>query len=65
MPGIINQLGPDNLANLKQIAESYQGDGKADAVDAEGDDGDVPDLDGTDFEEVSDDKQATIHSFIY
>ncbi|CAH0481537.1 unnamed protein product [Peronospora belbahrii] len=23
LPGIINQLGPDNLANLKQIAESY------------------------------------------
>merc|ERR1712222_267939 len=24
LPGIINQLGPDNLANLKKIAESYQ-----------------------------------------
>merc|ERR1719316_571174 len=23
LPGIINQLGPDNLANLKRIAESY------------------------------------------
>merc|ERR1712071_148240 len=23
LPGIINQLGPDNLANLKKIAESY------------------------------------------
>jgi nascent polypeptide-associated complex subunit beta len=22
LPGIINQLGPDNLANLKKIAES-------------------------------------------
>lgn len=56
LPGIINQLGPDNLANLKQIAESYQGDGKADAGAEEGNDDDVPDLDGTDFEEVSDDK---------
>lgn len=54
LPGIINQLGPDNLANLKQIAESYQGDGKAAKED--GDDDDVPDLDGTDFEEVSDSK---------
>ena len=24
LPGIINQLGPDNLANLKKIAESYK-----------------------------------------
>merc|ERR1712187_970289 len=23
LPGIINQLGPDNLANLKRIAEGY------------------------------------------
>ena len=23
LPGIINQLGPDNLANLKKIAENY------------------------------------------
>lgn len=25
LPGIINQLGPDNLANLKKLAETYQG----------------------------------------
>merc|ERR1712054_700163 len=24
LPGIINQLGPDNLMNLKRIAESYE-----------------------------------------
>jgi len=29
LPGIINQLGPDNLANLKQIAESYSAAQKA------------------------------------
>ena len=23
LPGIINQLGPDNLANLKKLAETY------------------------------------------
>merc|ERR1719387_4306 len=48
LPGIINQLGPDNLANLKRIAESMGAVGKA----AEGDDDDVPDLDEN-FEDVS------------
>lgn len=24
MPGIINQLGPDSLASLRKLAESYQ-----------------------------------------
>jgi len=45
LPGIINQLGPDNLANLKKIAESYQagGPGQIPTGDAE-DDEDVPDL---------------------
>merc|ERR1711937_1029263 len=46
LPGIINQLGPDNLANLKRIAESYT---KGDLQEGEGDDDDdddddVPDL---------------------
>ena len=27
LPGIINQLGPDNLANVKKLAETYQGGG--------------------------------------
>merc|ERR1712146_429940 len=45
LPGIINQLGPDNLANLKKIAESYQPGGPPppNAAD-EDDDEDVPDL---------------------
>merc|ERR1712028_62183 len=29
LPGIINQLGPDNLMNLKRIAEGYAAAGKA------------------------------------
>merc|ERR1712146_530994 len=49
LPGIINQLGPDNLANLKKIAESYSN--KKDD-DADGDDDDVPDL-VENFEEAS------------
>ncbi len=39
LPGIINQLGPDNLANLKKIAETYS----AAAQSKPGDD-DVPEL---------------------
>mmetsp|Transcript_32591 Transcript_32591/g.59230 ORF Transcript_32591/g.59230 Transcript_32591/m.59230 type:complete len:155 (+) Transcript_32591:70-534(+) len=47
LPGIINQLGPDNLMNLKRIAEGFaaaQGDKK--------DEEDIPDI-GENFEEVS------------
>jgi nascent polypeptide-associated complex subunit beta len=42
LPGIINQLGPDNLANLKKIAESYNQDQKAEQEDDSDDD--IPDL---------------------
>ena len=47
LPGIITQLGADNLQNLKKIAESYQqgGDQKATAEeDDDDDDDDVPEL---------------------
>merc|ERR1719235_1974768 len=49
LPGIINQLGPDNLMNLKRIAEGYA---KAAKDDKEGGDDDVPDL-AENFEDVS------------
>jgi nascent polypeptide-associated complex subunit beta len=56
LPGIINQLGPDNLANLKQIAESYtaaQKNAKAAAATADDEDDDeIPDL-VDNFEDVS------------
>eukprot|EP00413_Alexandrium_margalefii_P038971 CAMPEP_0204596524 /NCGR_PEP_ID=MMETSP0661-20131031/53282_1 /ASSEMBLY_ACC=CAM_ASM_000606 /TAXON_ID=109239 /ORGANISM="Alexandrium margalefi, Strain AMGDE01CS-322" /LENGTH=163 /DNA_ID=CAMNT_0051607139 /DNA_START=78 /DNA_END=569 /DNA_ORIENTATION=- len=56
LPGIINQLGPDNLLNLKRIAEGYAaasaGGAKAAAGDAAGDDEDIPDI-GENFEDVS------------
>merc|ERR1712179_798076 len=45
LSGIINQLGPDNLANLKKIAESYQPGGPPPPNAADDDDDeDVPDL---------------------
>ena len=53
VPGILNQLGPDSLASLRKLAESYQkmqgkemgaggGDEKKEAEDD--DDDDIPDL---------------------
>merc|ERR1712127_391876 len=52
LPGIINQLGPDNLANLKKLAETYQGGNPPPGANADDDDDDVPDL-VDNFEEAS------------
>merc|ERR1712151_143552 len=49
LPGIISQLGPDNLANLKRIAEGYAAAG---AASKEAADEDIPDI-GENFEDVS------------
>ena len=50
VPGILNQLGPDSLASLRKLAESYQAiqqgqqrPGAGAGADAEDDD-EVPDL---------------------
>mmetsp|Transcript_35502 Transcript_35502/g.102270 ORF Transcript_35502/g.102270 Transcript_35502/m.102270 type:complete len:159 (-) Transcript_35502:90-566(-) len=51
LPGILNQLGPDNLMNLKRIAEGFSaGAGKPAASSDDNDD--IPDV-GENFEEVS------------
>merc|ERR1719277_1897671 len=54
LPGIINQLGPDNLANLKRIAEGYAAQGKGAGAEGakDGEEEDIPDI-GENFEEVS------------
>ena len=49
VPGILNQLGPDSLASLRKLAESYQSmqggkDGGEDKKDDDDDDDDIPDL---------------------
>ncbi|KAK9838004.1 hypothetical protein WJX74_009417 [Apatococcus lobatus] len=46
LPGIINQLGPDSLNNLKKLAEQIQPGqgGAAGGAIEEADDDDVPDL---------------------
>jgi len=47
VPGILNQLGPDSLASLRKLAESYQSMQKAeggDKKDDDEDDDDIPDL---------------------
>merc|ERR1712070_1122426 len=49
LPGIINQLGPDNLDDLKKIYAEYAQNDKAGIVD---DDDDVPEL-VDNFEDVS------------
>merc|ERR1712071_535029 len=51
LPGIMNQLGPDNLEDLKKIYATYTDDAGAAKADADSDD-DVPELVGN-FEEVS------------
>merc|ERR1712094_65430 len=50
LPGIINQLGPDNLMNLKRIAEAHAAAAGGGAPAAEDDD--IPDI-GENFEDVS------------
>ncbi|CZT08126.1 probable Nascent polypeptide-associated complex subunit beta [Rhynchosporium graminicola] len=48
VPGILNQLGPDSLASLRKLAESYQSmqkqEGGEDKKDDDEDDDDIPDL---------------------
>lgn len=49
VPGILNQLGPDSLASLRKLAESYQSMQNAKGEDGEKkdddeDDDDIPDL---------------------
>ncbi|KYK59797.1 putative transcription factor BTF3a [Drechmeria coniospora] len=49
VPGILNQLGPDSLASLRKLAESYQNMQKGEKGDD--DDDEIPDLvEGENFE---------------
>ena len=55
VPGILNQLGPDSLASLRKLAESYQSLQKKDGGDGgkaeDEDDDDIPELvEGENFE---------------
>eukprot|EP00446_Apocalathium_sp_SHHI-4_P085182 CAMPEP_0177478524 /NCGR_PEP_ID=MMETSP0369-20130122/24738_1 /TAXON_ID=447022 ORGANISM="Scrippsiella hangoei-like, Strain SHHI-4" /NCGR_SAMPLE_ID=MMETSP0369 /ASSEMBLY_ACC=CAM_ASM_000364 /LENGTH=178 /DNA_ID=CAMNT_0018953971 /DNA_START=9 /DNA_END=542 /DNA_ORIENTATION=+ len=60
LPGIINQLGPDNLMNLKRIAESFAASKGGDKAEAGEDD--IPDV-GDNFEdEASSDEVAPLTS---
>ncbi|XP_022923905.1 nascent polypeptide-associated complex subunit beta-like [Cucurbita moschata] len=64
LPGIINQLGPDNLDNLRKLAEQFQkqapGEAAAAAANAEDDDDDVPDLvEGQTFEAAAEESKAS------
>ena len=60
VPGILNQLGPDSLASLRKLAESYQAIQQNQKRPSAGDDDDddVPDL-VENFDAVNvDDKSA-------
>ncbi|CAD5174830.1 basic transcription factor 3-like [Musa acuminata AAA Group] len=61
LPAIINQLGPDNLENLRKLAEQFQKQAPAaSAATGEEDDDDVPELvPGETFEEAAEEKQAS------
>lgn len=52
MPGILNQLGPDSLASLRRLAESYQNLQKKEGADKKDEDDDeIPELvEGENFE---------------
>lgn len=55
MPGILNQLGPDSLASLRKLAESYQSlqkkEGGGGEEESKDDDDDIPNLvSGENFE---------------
>ncbi|KAJ9254557.1 hypothetical protein DTO195F2_6542 [Paecilomyces variotii] len=53
VPGILNQLGPDSLASLRKLAESYQNLQKKEGAEKKEDDDedDIPDLvEGENFE---------------
>lgn len=55
VPGILNQLGPDSLASLRKLAESYQNLQKKEGAEGEkkddDDDEDIPELvEGENFE---------------
>lgn len=55
VPGILNQLGPDSLASLRRLAESYQSMQKKEGGEkkegGDDDDDEIPDLvEGENFE---------------
>ena len=65
VPGILTQLGPDSLASLRKLAESYQslqqGQQRPNAAAEDDDDDDVPDLvDNFDVEEAAKPAEATL-----
>ena len=53
VPGILSQLGPESLANLRKLAETYQAAAAEKSAGPVDDDDEVPDLVDTEtFEQV-------------
>jgi len=62
VPGILNQLGPDSLASLRKLAESYQQlnlDSQRVPSENTGDDDDIPEL-VDNFEATSEQKKDEV-----
>lgn len=66
LPGIINQLGPDNLDNLRKLAKQFQkqapgaGAGAATTAAQEEDDDEVPELvEGETFEAAAEESHTS------
>ena len=62
VPGILNQLGPDSLASLRKLAESYQQlnlDSQRVPSENTGDDDDIPEL-VDNFEAASEQKKDEV-----
>ncbi|KAK9451187.1 NAC domain-containing protein [Limtongia smithiae] len=56
LPGILNQLGPDSLASLRRLAESYKSLQLDNNKKDDEDDDEIPDLvSGEDFDQTKDD----------
>ncbi|XP_077212563.1 nascent polypeptide-associated complex subunit beta-like isoform X1 [Tasmannia lanceolata] len=56
LPGIINQLGPDNLDNLRRLAEQFQKQAPGAGATQNDEDDEVPELvDGETFEAAAND----------
>ncbi|KAK9115641.1 hypothetical protein Sjap_014588 [Stephania japonica] len=59
LPGIINQLGPDNLDNLRKLAEQFQKQAPGTNATRDDDDDDVPELvEGQTFDAEAEDVKA-------
>lgn len=59
LPGLINQLGPDNLDNLRKLAEQFQKEAPSGGAGAAQEDDEVPELVGDETFEAAAEETRT------